>query len=308
MQEFSMFQMNNSIFDQNKENIKTSTSEIITSEQLKILKFQIAAHFQQLLQMIILTKEESSKPQILDSTIQLFNDWKTTYEVRKKTFEDSKSTSILDIPQMSLLVSSKKSNIPFSSLDFTKETLRTFEPYFFLHLKPNLNSISSSQLKQKFTPAEDRLLLIGLFRYGIAWEQIKKEYFPTKTSLQLKNRYKNMNHNPSDNLFKHYQQQRKVPLTLEETNLLIKGALNFGLNFELISKHLLPQKYPSILRYWYQSLPQPPIKFPMKKDMKKRKRDTKSINEKFLIEKLPKSKRRKKVNDVYYESNSFNPF
>ena len=45
----------------------------------------------------------------------------------------------------------------------------------------------------KFTPAEDRLLAIGLEKFGTrGFNDIQKHILPTKSITQLFNRYKNM--------------------------------------------------------------------------------------------------------------------
>lgn len=47
--------------------------------------------------------------------------------------------------------------------------------------------------RSKFTPAEDRLLTLGIKRFGIySWDAVQARFLPAKTVNQIFARYKNL--------------------------------------------------------------------------------------------------------------------
>lgn len=101
-----------------------------------------------------------------------------------------------------------------------------------------------------FLPIEDRLLLLGLHRYGLAnWEKIQVHLVPTRTAKQLANRYKNLaTRRAPDNPIKWFAAEAMKPLSKVEEELLFQGFRTYGYDWVRISHHFLPHRPPSILQ------------------------------------------------------------
>lgn len=70
-----------------------------------------------------------------------------------------------------------------------------FDGLFLEELLPQFSVIRDQfEARERFSLVEDRLLLVGLKRYGFGnWEIIRAKFLPTRTSNQLALRYKNLN-------------------------------------------------------------------------------------------------------------------
>lgn len=67
-----------------------------------------------------------------------------------------------------------------------------FRIFFKADLMPPTFCSKPSNTRLRFTPAEDDLLALGLYRFGDkSFEQIQRTLLPTKSVKQLHNRFKN---------------------------------------------------------------------------------------------------------------------
>jgi hypothetical protein len=123
--------------------------------------------------------------------------------------------------------------------------IRPFQTVFSNpELAPDFTPVSEQNKiklgRLKFTKAEDKLLAMGLARYGTArWELIRQNLLPTKTTAQLVNRYKNMSSTRAaddDNPIKMYKMSKKLPLSASEVELMLEGVTKHGQKWDLISK------------------------------------------------------------------------
>lgn len=117
-----------------------------------------------------------------------------------------------------------------------------------------------------FLESEDRLLLLGLRRYGLGnWEKIQATLLPTRTAKQLSTRYKNLSARRAPSTpIKEFAQQLLQPLSRAEEELLVQGIRQCGFNWEWISMRFLPHRPPTILkRIWteYERVSQRPRPF-----------------------------------------------
>lgn len=101
-----------------------------------------------------------------------------------------------------------------------------------------------------FLPVEDRLMIVGLKRYGLEnWEKIQAHLLPTRTAKQLWNRYKNLTtRRAPENLVKAFAEEAMKPLSKIEEGLLMQGVRTYGDDWSSISTRFLPHRPPSILR------------------------------------------------------------
>lgn len=104
-----------------------------------------------------------------------------------------------------------------------------------------------------FLAVEDRLLVIGLRRFGLGnWEKIQSNFLPTRTTKQLKVRYKNLtNRKAASNPVKAFVEELMKPLSEVEEDLLRQGVKAFGADYQAISTRFLPHRPPTVLhRLW----------------------------------------------------------
>jgi hypothetical protein len=101
-----------------------------------------------------------------------------------------------------------------------------------------------------FLPVEDRLLLLGLGRFGLGnWEKIQSYMLPTRTAKQLYNRYKNLTSRCAPmNPIKDFLAEAMKPLSRAEEELLLQGIRTYGDDWVSISRRFLPHRPPSVLR------------------------------------------------------------
>lgn len=104
-----------------------------------------------------------------------------------------------------------------------------------------------------FLQVEDRLLLLGVQRFGLGnWEKLQSYMLPTRTARQLQNRFKNLTSRcaPS-NPIKDFLNEILKPLSRAEEELLLQGVHFYGDDWIQISARFLPHRPPSILRRLY---------------------------------------------------------
>lgn len=136
-----------------------------------------------------------------------------------------------------------------------KKIFSPFGDSFNNNYLPTSEKLKAGRLN--FTEAEDRLLALGLQKYGTQdWKSIVQFLLPTKTEKQLTNRYKNMSstRGADNNPIKLYNHTKKQPFTEEEKVLLNEGIKKYGNNWEAIHTNLLPHRKPnSIKKYWQEN-------------------------------------------------------
>lgn len=104
-----------------------------------------------------------------------------------------------------------------------------------------------------FLAVEDRLLVVGLRRFGLGnWEKIQSNFLPTRTTKQLRVRYKNLtNRKAAANPVKSFVEELMKPLSEMEEDLLRQGVKVFGTDYQAISARFLPHRPPTVLhRLW----------------------------------------------------------
>jgi hypothetical protein len=222
----------------------------LTEEIQNKIESQIKTHFQLLLQMYaVMMKDyllETKSKDLLDEQQKLIIElsekrkyamfWKSLVLSRNALNDDDSKRitrsqtrfpqklelmanihSVYDFQGFELLDSFLKSiqntsTAVVSSPNFLKIVLTPFldKGYF----DPNIMEVDwNKKLKTNtFTSAEDRLLAMGLEKFGTQeWENIQKYYLPTKTLKQLVNRYKNMSsvRGGSENPIKLFSKSKK---------------------------------------------------------------------------------------------------
>lgn len=99
-----------------------------------------------------------------------------------------------------------------------------------------------------FTKPEDKLLVLGLERFGVgSWRNIRDSLLPTKTIAQLQHRYKNMSAGKApmeDNPIKEFYINRKKPLTDEEWNKIDLGIQKYGSKSQKAWEDLTKEFFP----------------------------------------------------------------
>lgn len=104
----------------------------------------------------------------------------------------------------------------------------------------------------KFTAAEDALLLIGLIKHSCKrFSDIQAQFLPHKSLKEMRNRYKNLTRQKAAyNSIKGWKIRETEPLTADEQRNLQKGQLWFGAkNFRLIARYFLPQRSEAFLSH-----------------------------------------------------------
>ncbi|KDD71253.1 hypothetical protein H632_c5448p0, partial [Helicosporidium sp. ATCC 50920] len=102
-----------------------------------------------------------------------------------------------------------------------------------------------------FSPAEDKLLALGILRFGYDWERIQQELLPVKLQGQLFIRKKNRTAGGApDNVLKRAVSSITGPLSEEEQELLSQIMPGMGLaprRWEAVCRDYLPHREPRVL-------------------------------------------------------------
>lgn len=108
-----------------------------------------------------------------------------------------------------------------------------------------------------FLEVEDALLLRGLRRFGLGnWEKIQSTFLPTRTSVQIATRYKNLtNRRAPDSDIKKFATEATRALSAVERGLLMQGVRTYGHDWKRISQRFLPHRASSVLeKIWNKHL------------------------------------------------------
>ena len=125
--------------------------------------------------------------------------------------------------------------------------------------------------RSRFLPSEDKLLLIGLLRFGSRdIDQLRNTLLPAKRSMDIKNRYKNQATSNSLNtkLIRYKTVQQKRPIfSFQEIGALLNGIRQFQLKaaslgtqttdklrYLYVSKNFLQHKGPDVVRNFVKYL------------------------------------------------------
>ncbi|KAI0221689.1 hypothetical protein L0F63_000423 [Massospora cicadina] len=123
-----------------------------------------------------------------------------------------------------------------------------FQPIFLKRLKPFFATIKKRD-RPIFTPAEDNLFTIGLYKFGDDWASIRSHLLPPRSSRQLENRFNNLKSRRAQYtpIQQYYLRQIK-PLTLKEEELLTQGVRYYGRKFRVISQRMIPNRPSFVLK------------------------------------------------------------
>ncbi len=110
-----------------------------------------------------------------------------------------------------------------------------------------------------FLAIEDRLLLLGLCRYGLGnWEKIQAQFLPTRTARQLYFRYKNMtSRRVQPNPIKDFAAEATRAFSDVEAELLKQGIRTYGGDWGSISSHFLPNRPAPVLKHMWMTRKEP---------------------------------------------------
>lgn len=190
----------------------------------------------------------------IDFSVLSFNEGHKPSIQQALSFQLSPQVSVLQSPTLETLTlisqAVQKEIDPERKLSLLKELVpfikKNYVPVFIDAQKP----VQKSQQSQKFSNADDMLLLNGLVKFGSkSIELIQKIYLPHKSAEEIKNRFKNLTRFKSQkNIVKNWKISEIAPLTeLEKVNLE-KGKIWFGdKNYLLISRYFLPSRDPQFL-------------------------------------------------------------
>ncbi|RKP08311.1 hypothetical protein THASP1DRAFT_29885 [Thamnocephalis sphaerospora] len=137
----------------------------------------------------------------------------------------------------------------------------TFAEIFNYHLIPRI-VCANTRARTSFFPAQDALLLIGLYAFGDDWHSIRSHLLPNMTAKQILTRFNNLKSRryPS-NPVKDWHLMRVKPLTLQEEEKLRKGVAHFGRKFKLLSARVLRDRPAAMLRQaWREMYSQHPFR------------------------------------------------
>jgi hypothetical protein len=225
-------------------------------------------HFQLLVQTLLLARLDLKRSWLTPTNWTLLNELdsiKKSHQQLHSGHPESQKHCPFDISGLSLLPALQKATAEDTQV--TRESMKEILDIFKDHFNSSLSIASSresycSNGRLKFTAAEDGLLLLGIEQYGTKnWSAIRKHYLPTKSETQIFNRYKNMSaKRAQNNPIKEFKEAKSVPLTEAEQKALKEGIHFYGHQWDLISKHYLPHKRPSILKYWFEKSQQKPDK------------------------------------------------
>lgn len=107
-----------------------------------------------------------------------------------------------------------------------------------------------------FLGVEDKLLLLGLNRYGLGnWEKIQSRFIPTRSAKQLYVRFKNLTCRRAPiNPIKEFVNEAMKPLSKVEEELLLQGIKSYKTDWVIISSRFLPHRPASVLQRWWHNL------------------------------------------------------
>eukprot|EP01103_Thecamoeba_quadrilineata_P005889 TRINITY_DN15636_c0_g1_i1.p1 TRINITY_DN15636_c0_g1~~TRINITY_DN15636_c0_g1_i1.p1 ORF type:complete len:847 (+),score=125.41 TRINITY_DN15636_c0_g1_i1:27-2543(+) len=243
---------------------------LFTPAQQSKLATQLSNHFQLLVQAFIISRQKTNQAGITTSIWGMLSQLKQRKDAAlankalylsnngssyHNTLDGQhKTTSVLDVPGLNLIKELEVFDNPENCSSIALHTsLKMFTPYFNPMYAIDLTNAPLTGGRLRFTPAEDRLLAIGLEKFGTSdWDSIQKHVLPTKSVPQIINRYKNMSSSrAADNPIKAFKLAKTTPLTEEETKKLDQGVKVYGYRWDLISKMVLPNRQPDILsKHW----------------------------------------------------------
>jgi len=185
------------------------------------------------------------------------------------TVPQERQSTAFDVASLPLLVNApvltafQENPLKPVTVDRAEQILQRFWNPF---LKVNRYKDDQKKKKQRpdWTPAEDRLLVLGLELYGphAMWNRIQKKLLPSYTPTQIHNRYKNqvsgnekrsrkqMQPNPVRSMV----EVMNLPLANVEYDLLKQGVANMGGNWKLISQSCMPYRCKSVLEKAWKGL------------------------------------------------------
>eukprot|EP00898_Chlorokybus_atmophyticus_P006924 jgi/Chlat1/7232/Chrsp57S06763 len=107
--------------------------------------------------------------------------------------------------------------------------MRRFQDLFNPLLLPIRPAKKDFVKRMLFTPAEDRLLALGIERFGADWRKIAQHFFPSKTEHQVAARQKNLcSSRAGDNVVRAAKLKNMSPLTPEELSVVEQRLQWFG--------------------------------------------------------------------------------
>lgn len=108
--------------------------------------------------------------------------------------------------------------------EWTVDVTKSISIICLIYLLEQLADSLKYPFGDRFMPCEDRLLLIGLKKFGIGnWDTIQNQMVPSKTARQLQTRFKNMTcRRADDNPFKSFFNELVKPLSRVEEELLYR--------------------------------------------------------------------------------------
>lgn len=123
-----------------------------------------------------------------------------------------------------------------------------FSPIFSKHLQPFFTAVKKRD-RPIFTPGEDKLFTIGLYKFGDDWPSIRSHVLPARASRQLENRFNNLKSRRAEfNPVQQYYLRQIKPLDLKEEDLLSQGIQAYGRKFRLISQRMMPNRPSFVLK------------------------------------------------------------
>ena len=218
--------------------MKYGNNSLNTIRHYLLSKFEKIRHTSEGIDFSILNFEEGHTPSIQESL----------------SFQLSPQISVMQCPTLetlSLVIQAVQKQLDTErKLSLLKELApfvrKSYIPTFLDGAQPVAKPLPT----QKFTNADDLLLLNGLVKFGSKnMNIIQKIYLPHKSAEEIKNRFKNLTRFKSQkNIVKNWKISEIAPLTEIERINLEKGKIWFGdKNYLLISKYFLPSRDPQFL-------------------------------------------------------------
>lgn len=190
----------------------------------------------------------------IDFSVLSFNEGHKPSIQQALSFQLSPQVSVLQSPTLETLslVSQavQKQLDPERKLSLLKELVPFIKKNYVPVFLDGVKSTQKTSQPQKFSNADDVLLLNGLVKFGSKnMELIQKIYLPHKNAEEIKNRFKNLTRFKSQkNIVKNWKISEIAPLTELERVNLEKGKIWFGdKNYLLISRYFLPSRDPQFL-------------------------------------------------------------
>lgn len=123
-----------------------------------------------------------------------------------------------------------------------------YDPLFTKLLQPFFTAVKKRD-RPIFTPGEDKLFTIGLYKFGDDWPSIRSHVLPARASRQLENRFNNLKSRRAEfNPVQQYYLRQIKPLDLKEEDLLSQGIQTYGRKFRLISQRMMPNRPSFVLK------------------------------------------------------------